>query len=390
MGGKRARTSSANPAAELAAGVSGATTEPAAKPPQSLNEARLRVMAEVSYIRKRGVMSSYKFVRDTDVIAALRVPMMRNLLILTGPHEIKNRHHEAKATSGGKPMNFSHAEYLFRLVFAPTGECSDIWTVGEGADSLDKSANKSMSAARKYALLLGFNITTGEDPDQFDEEGRYGGGEEEGEHEAEPPKPSQHDHGKKPNAGKAATEKAGEQPAAPPARVLPENGEELARRLSDYEARLVAQRQCEPGELVAHVKALGVAAGYSPEISQWSGPAIAFAVDATKAFDPEKAKADKALAAEAAALASHERDKQQQQPEAPPKQAEAPAAPAATPSANERYTARIERMNACQSRANLDKFRELYTKDSEMSAEQKKKLEECYWSNVKRVEPKKS
>lgn len=382
------RKKTLNPAAEQSKPTPFAAVPESEKPagvPKGIGEAMLRVMAAIPYVRKRGSMKSYKFVRDTDVIAALRAPMIENGLMLTGPHAIRNRRHEPKTTTGGAAMNFAHAEYLFRIEFVPTGEFRPVWVVGEGADSLDKASNKSMSAARKYALILAFNLMSGEDPDQFDEEGRYGGGDEEAE-------PTKHDHGNAPPAPKAPAPAA---QAAPP-KVLPENGEQLEARLRDYESRLVKQGQCETGELLAHVRAMGAEVGYPANFAEWNGKAIEFAVEATRAFDPAKIKAEResALAAERAALAANAGDKEKQatepkpaaQPEAEPKPAESkPAAP--TP--QERYAARIERMNASGSVANLDKFRELYTRDTDMSADQKRALEECYWSNVKRIREKK-
>jgi hypothetical protein len=79
---------------------------------------------------------------------------------------------------------------------------------------------------------------------------------------------------------------APEKPAAKAAgHALPADGAELQRRLSDYDARLAAQGLCKPGELVKHIVQAGVKKGYDPGLSTWSGPAIALAVDETKAFE---------------------------------------------------------------------------------------------------------
>lgn len=76
---------------------------------------------------------------------------------------------------------------------------------------------------------------------------------------------------------------------APAARVgvsvLPTSGSELLKRLTDYDTRLSAQGLCVQGELVKHVIQAGVKAGYGPELVSWHGPAIAFAVDATRTFE---------------------------------------------------------------------------------------------------------
>jgi hypothetical protein len=66
---------------------------------------------------------------------------------------------------------------------------------------------------------------------------------------------------------------------------LPTNGQELHRRLRDYDAKLAAQKVCNVGALLAHVTQAGVKAGYTANMSEWSGPAIQFAVDAVKEFE---------------------------------------------------------------------------------------------------------
>ena len=94
-------------------------------------------------------------------------------------------------------------------------------------------------------------------------------------------------------AKKAVTNTADQQEAAGPT-GLPENGEELRRRLQDYDAKLAREGRCQPGGLLAHVTVAGKAAGYGEDLSAWSGPAIRFAVDAVKAFADRPAPAKSA------------------------------------------------------------------------------------------------
>lgn len=76
---------------------------------------------------------------------------------------------------------------------------------------------------------------------------------------------------------------------------LPSNGLELLKRLSAYEKQLATQGVCKEGELVKHIVAAGVKAGYEPDMTTWTMPAIQFAVGETKAFEakvrqPSKSK----------------------------------------------------------------------------------------------------
>lgn len=80
------------------------------------------------------------------------------------------------------------------------------------------------------------------------------------------------------------------QSEAKPAQVdakpnLPANGTELHRRLQDYDAKLASQKLCQRGALLAHVTQAGVKAGFTANLTDWTGPAIPFAVDAVKEFE---------------------------------------------------------------------------------------------------------
>lgn len=66
---------------------------------------------------------------------------------------------------------------------------------------------------------------------------------------------------------------------------LPTNGQELHRRLQEYDAKLAAQKVCPRGALLAHVTQAGVKAGFTANMTDWTGPAIPFAVDAVKEFE---------------------------------------------------------------------------------------------------------
>ena len=97
-----------------------------------------------------------------------------------------------------------------------------------------------------------------------------------------------------PKAEKPAPEPAkAEAPKREAAKAsLPANGQELHRRLRDYDARLAGQKLCNVGALLAHVTQAGVKAGFTANMTEWNGPAIPFAVDAVKAFELTLKKAD--------------------------------------------------------------------------------------------------
>jgi hypothetical protein len=83
-------------------------------------------------------------------------------------------------------------------------------------------------------------------------------------------------------------------PAARPASAMPADGQELLKRLTTKDAQLAARGVCRPGELIRHVTEAGQKAGHNADLSGWTGPAIALAVEAVKAFEARKRPAEAA------------------------------------------------------------------------------------------------
>jgi hypothetical protein len=67
-------------------------------------------------------------------------------------------------TRNGSATYTTHIKARFRF-YGPDGSSIPVVALGEGMDMGDKSYNKAMTAARKYAFRLGLVIGTGEDPD---------------------------------------------------------------------------------------------------------------------------------------------------------------------------------------------------------------------------------
>lgn len=136
-------------------------------PAKSLAEAVCRVMEQVGYVQKDKQMQgggSYRYVSVEAVIDALRPEMIRQQLVLlpAGVAPLTVEHFEGK--NGGR-QNRTQVVYTFSLIHAPSGESHPVVVIGEAIDVGDKSSNKAMTAARKYALIMAFNIETGLDPD---------------------------------------------------------------------------------------------------------------------------------------------------------------------------------------------------------------------------------
>ena len=155
--------------AETAAEAAKTVKANGGKPPHAatLAEAVCRVMEQVGYVQKDKQMQgggSYKYVSVEAVIDALRPEMIRQQLVLL-PAGMDPITIETFENKNGTRQNRTQVKYTFKMLHAPSGEAEEIVVIGEAIDVGDKSSNKAMTAARKYALIMAFNIETGIDPD---------------------------------------------------------------------------------------------------------------------------------------------------------------------------------------------------------------------------------
>ena len=137
------------------------------KPAASLAEAVCRVMDAVGYVQKDKQMhggGSYRYVSVEAVIDALRPEMIRQQLVLL-PCAVEPLAIETFEGKNGGRQNRTQVKYTFKLLHAASGQSEPVVVIGEAIDVGDKSSNKAMTAARKYALIMAFNIETGIDPD---------------------------------------------------------------------------------------------------------------------------------------------------------------------------------------------------------------------------------
>jgi hypothetical protein len=91
---------------------------------------------------------------------------------------------------------------------------------------------------------------------------------------------------KKAPKGRTAPTKPEEKPAA--ARGKPANGAELQKRLYEKDAQLAKEGVCNPGDLVKHVVAAGVKAGYEADLATWNDEAIQVAISETRSFEGQR------------------------------------------------------------------------------------------------------
>lgn len=125
------------------------------------------VMQEVGYVQKGGKMQygdKYTYAKESDFIAAVR-PLLVEHGVVVFPSGVLQLNQDTYPTNRGGEMNRDTAIIRFHFHHGASDTGFDVEVLGQGADSGDKSANKAMTAALKYALRQALLIETGDDPD---------------------------------------------------------------------------------------------------------------------------------------------------------------------------------------------------------------------------------
>jgi len=133
---------------------------------ENINTAILAIMEKVSYVQKeRSKDVNYTLKTENAVIQAIRPAMLEHGVFMypVGVRDIHESQFEA-----GKYKNIWNrviCVHVFRFLHAASDTHIDVEVLGDGADTGDKAGNKSMTTAKKYALLQTFLLETGDDPD---------------------------------------------------------------------------------------------------------------------------------------------------------------------------------------------------------------------------------
>lgn len=125
------------------------------------------VMLEMSQVGiskdRRNQQQGYNFRGIDDAYAALSPALSKNKLLMLP--RVTKREQVERVTAKGSAIFYTTVTVEFDLVSAEDGSKHTIVTVGEAMDSADKSSNKAMSAAYKYAAFQAFCIPTEGDND---------------------------------------------------------------------------------------------------------------------------------------------------------------------------------------------------------------------------------
>lgn len=125
------------------------------------------IMGELGSVEKKGFnkAQNYRFVRESDVVAAL-VPLLAKHHILLHTSVTSHDRSPLYTTQSGMTMWITTVTVDGTWIDGDTGETLPAATfVGTGADTGDKGVFKATTGAEKYMLMKGFLISTGDDPE---------------------------------------------------------------------------------------------------------------------------------------------------------------------------------------------------------------------------------
>jgi len=136
----------------------------------NIYERLLLISSEVPYVAKNLTVStgssSYKAVSESDIISTIK-PLETKYRVFSYPVSRRIVESSQIENTNGKKQNFLRLEIIYRFINIDKPEqYIDITTYGDGIDSGDKAPGKAMTYADKYALMKGYKIPTGDDPDK--------------------------------------------------------------------------------------------------------------------------------------------------------------------------------------------------------------------------------
>lgn len=136
---------------------------------QLIHKAMLSIMRGIGAIKKSKEVTfgeKYKYRGIDQVYEAVHPLMIEFGVYMTA--EILDRHREERQTARGGAMIYTQLRMRYHF-HAEDGSSVLTEVEGEGMDTSDKSSNKAMSVAHKYAILQAFCVPT-EDFEDADKE----------------------------------------------------------------------------------------------------------------------------------------------------------------------------------------------------------------------------
>jgi hypothetical protein len=127
-----------------------------------------KVMAACAIVPKdkQNPQQHYKYASSDAVLEKANPAFVAAGLATVYEIEVLDR--QLRTTTSGAIWELVTARARLTIVDSETGATLQTDGIGQGYDSSDKAFSKAQTQARKYALLLALNISTGDDPEADD------------------------------------------------------------------------------------------------------------------------------------------------------------------------------------------------------------------------------
>jgi ERF superfamily len=141
---------------------------------RSLHRKLAQIMYEADRIPKNGhapqAMGGFAFVQVGDAADYIRKALGEHVITMM-PTAVRVINQADRPTKAGGSMTTVDLVTDWTLTDGESGESIVIQSFGAGADAGDKYSGKAQTNAMKYALLMGFLLSTGDDPEMADASG---------------------------------------------------------------------------------------------------------------------------------------------------------------------------------------------------------------------------
>lgn len=124
-----------------------------------------KVMAECAVVPKDkdNAQQKYKYASSDAILAKVNPALASVGLATVCELEVLDR--QPRTTTSGGMWELVTVRASITIIDSETGAKIDTDGIGQGYDASDKAMSKAQTQARKYALLLALNISTGDDPE---------------------------------------------------------------------------------------------------------------------------------------------------------------------------------------------------------------------------------
>ena len=135
------------------------------RPIKNISKKLVKVMEDVAHVQKNGTNAfhSYQYATAADVLEKVNEALCKNKICSIAKANLISLEHVTNAK--GNQEHLATVQMDVRLIDAESGEYVDISGLGNGQDSGDKAVMKAETASIKYAYMMAFNISTGDDPE---------------------------------------------------------------------------------------------------------------------------------------------------------------------------------------------------------------------------------